>query len=110
MERLEKARIPLYALSNMPSEVWPNLPPVFPHLKMFKDVVVSGDENCVKPGREIFDIALARMGNPAPARVLFIDDSLANIEAAHALGFITHHFESASGLEKTLIEHKIIHQ
>lgn len=108
MDRLAKAGIPLYALSNMPGEIWPSLPAVFPHLEMFRDVVVSGDVKCVKPGREIYDIALARMGNPSAENVLFIDDSLKNIEAASALGFITHHFKSASGLETALIEHKLI--
>lgn len=108
LERLAVAGVPLYALSNMPSELWPKLPPVFPHLKMFKDVVVSGDEKCVKPGREIFDIALTRMGNREPQSVLFIDDSLNNVEAAAALGFNTHHFKSARGLETALIGLKLI--
>ena len=44
-----------------------------------------------KPGRRIFEIAIARLGLE-PARTFFIDDLLPNIETARALGFICHHY------------------
>lgn len=103
MARLEEARIPLYGLSNIPDEVAQETFDAFPMIKILRDVVVSGAEKVVKPHREIYDIALARMGNPDPATVFFIDDSLPNIEAAKALGFRTHHFKDAAGLETALI-------
>lgn len=108
MDKLVKNNVPLYALTNMPSETWPMMQDMYPRMALFQDVIVSGDEKCVKPGREIFNIALSRMGNPAPETVLFTDDSPANIKAAAAYGFVTHLFTDASGLETALIEHKLI--
>lgn len=108
MMRLKSGGIPLFALTNMPSETWPMMQAHFPIMAEFEDVIVSGDEKCVKPGEEIFRISLARMGHPAPETILFVDDSQANIDAAHALGFETHHFTGAQRLETDLIDRKLI--
>ena len=99
-----KARgVPLYALSNMPSEVWPMLLTEFPVLQTFAHVVVSGDLGMVKPDPAIYAHTLEMMGAPAPAEVFFTDDSAKNIAAADALGFRTHLFEGAAGLETALL-------
>jgi len=108
IDALKAANMPLYALSNMPSEPWEEMKVHFPYLNRFRDVIVSGDEKCTKPGPKIYQVALARMGNPASQNVLFIDDSPANIAAAEALGFQTHLFTSAYSLEKTLIKLNIL--
>lgn len=108
MDELVKNEVPLYALTNMPSETWPMMQDMYPRMALFRDVIVSGDEKCVKPDQEIFNIALARMGNPSPETVLFMDDSPANIDAAAHYGFVTHLFTDASGLETALIEHKLL--
>lgn len=108
IDRLRAEDIPLYALTNMPGDPWEEMQIHFPYLTYFRDVVVSGHEKCVKPNPNIYQIALQRMGAAAPQTVLFIDDSLKNIEAADALGFQTHHFTAASGLETALIQHKLI--
>ena len=71
-------------------------------IHLLRDVVVSGAEEVVKPDPRIYHIALDRMGNPPPETVLFIDDSKKNIDAAAALGFRTHHFETAASLEQAL--------
>lgn len=42
-----------------------------------------------KPMPEAFDIALRRADNPQPADCVLVDDSVANLVAAHALGFQT---------------------
>jgi len=103
IERLDAAGHPLYGLSNMSAEVWPETLERFPVIRRLRDVVVSGEERVIKPDRAIYEIALRRMGNPDPGSVFFIDDSLKNIEAAAAFGFGTHHFKGASGLEEALI-------
>ncbi|MDG1825894.1 MAG: HAD family phosphatase [Henriciella sp.] len=103
MARLEEAGVPLYGLSNIPDEVADETFDAFPMIHVLRDVIVSGAEEVVKPSPEIYQIALARMGNPDPSEVLFIDDSLKNIEAANALGFRTHHFQDAAGLETALL-------
>ena len=100
--RLETRGVPLYALSNMPSETWPLMQQHFPLVNRFAHVVVSGDLGLVKPNPAIFAHTLDKMGGAAPEDVFFIDDSARNIEAADALGFRTHLFEGAAGLERAL--------
>lgn len=102
IDRLEARGVPLYALSNMPSEVWLTMQEHFPLVKRFAHVVVSGDIRLVKPDPAIFAHTLKMMGDPAPSDVFFIDDSEKNIVAADALGFRTHLFRSAGGLEAAL--------
>nr|WP_321512393.1 HAD family phosphatase [uncultured Hyphomonas sp.] len=102
IDRLEARAVPLYALSNMPSETWPLMLEHFPLVKRFRHTVVSGDIGLVKPDPAIFAHTLEKLGNPAPGEVFFIDDSEKNIAAADALGFRTHHFRSAEGLEAAL--------
>lgn len=108
LDRLRAKNIPLYALTNLPSWAWPLLQADYMRLAHFKDVIVSGDEKCIKPDPEIYQIALSRMGHPDPSSVLFIDDTRANITAAKALGFCGHHFKSADMLETELIARKIL--
>ncbi|KJS25655.1 MAG: HAD family hydrolase [Hyphomonadaceae bacterium BRH_c29] len=103
IERLEARNVPLYALSNMPSETWPMMLEHFPLLTRFRHTVVSGDIGLVKPDPAIFAHTLRMLGDPAPSDVFFIDDSEKNILAANALGFRTHLFRSAEGLEAALV-------
>lgn len=107
LDELAEADIPLYALSNIPSEKWMETADAFPRLHAFEDVVVSGDEKIVKPDPRIYGISLKRM-NALAHNVLFIDDRLDNIKAADALGFETHHFEGTDGLKRTLIAHGVL--
>ncbi len=100
--------IPLYGLSNIPDEVAAETFAAFPLLSNLRDVVISGAEKVVKPDPAIYQIALDRMGQPDSADVLFIDDSLKNIEAAAALGFQTHHFQTAAALRADLGRKKLL--
>ena len=52
----------------------------------FDGTVTSFEAKCLKPGAEIFRYAQRTLGID-PAETLFLDDSLANVEAARALGF-----------------------
>jgi putative hydrolase of the HAD superfamily len=60
-----------------------------------------------KPSRTIFDRALNIAQVQAPD-VLFVDDREQNLIPARALGFETHHYTSATLLERELIERKLI--
>ena len=48
--------------------------------------VVSGLERLYKPERPIYDLMARRMGLP-PGRLLFVDDTPANVEAARGYGW-----------------------
>ena len=54
----------------------------------FDGTVLSYKARCLKPGREIFDYAVGRLGI-VPGETLFLDDSQKNIDAAATLGFAT---------------------
>lgn len=99
---LEERRTPLFGLSNLSGEVADETFDAFPLLYVLRDVVISGDETVKKPDREIYEIALTRMGNPPPERVFFIDDRAENIAAAEAIGMRGHVFEGAEGLRARL--------
>ena len=102
VEELNAKGVPLYALTNMPQEkaqmVFSKIP-VWPYIR---DAVISGDEKRVKPEPEIYHLALERMGLTAP-EVFFTDDSVANIETAKRLGFVTHLFDRPDTLRPALV-------
>lgn len=52
----------------------------------FDGIVASYKAKCYKPDRAIFDYACRHCGI-RPEETLFLDDSIANVEAARALGF-----------------------
>jgi 2-haloacid dehalogenase len=108
IRRLDARQVPLYALTNMPADPWDEMLQEFEILRRFRDVVVSGRISLIKPGAEIYHVALKVMGHPEPADVLFIDNSLPNVEAADALGFRTHHFKHAEGLEAALLREGLL--
>ncbi len=103
VENLAGQGRPLFALSNMPAEAWPPVREAYPVLARFRQVFVSGDIKLVKPDPRIFHYALARMGGPSPGEVLFVDDVARNVATADALGFRTHLFRNAAGLERALL-------
>jgi len=61
----------------------------------------------IKPEARIYEIALARVGLE-PADLLFVDDSLANVEAARALGFHAHHFTDPAALRPMIEKHGLL--
>ncbi|MXO56034.1 HAD-IA family hydrolase [Pontixanthobacter gangjinensis] len=102
IERLHLRGVPLFAITNFGTDFWSQYRPTEPVFDLFRDIVVSGHEEMVKPHRAIFDLAERRFEAPASA-MLFVDDNAANIAAADALGWHTHHFEDARRLEAELV-------
>jgi len=98
MKQLKQKGYPLYGLSNWSAETFPYAQSKFDFFHMLDDMVISGMVGYIKPEPEIYEILLEKIGRPAQ-ECLFIDDSLANIEQAHKLGFETIHFQSSEQLE-----------
>ena len=88
-------------IAGMPVPVFEYLRATYPELQRFETAVISGAEGVLKPDPRLYEILMARAGF-APERAYFIDDSKANIAAADALGFQTHHFTDAATLAKDL--------
>ncbi len=101
IEALYASGVPLFALTNMPAEWISFITSMSPAFARFRDIVVSAHEGIIKPDPRLYRIALERMGRPAD-EVLFIDDSLPNIDAARALGFDVHLFDDPAALRPAL--------
>ena len=99
--------VPLYAITNFGAEFWAGFRPTQPAFDVFRDVVVSGVEKITKPDPRIYQLAAERFGHAPPA-MLFIDDSLPNVESARACGWQTHHFTDAARLAGDLTERGLI--
>ena len=97
IEDLAARGVPQFALTNMSSETWPGVKAMSPAFRHFRDAIVSAEERVIKPEPRIYQIVLERTGLE-PADLLFVDDSVANIAAAQALGFHTHHFTDPAAL------------
>lgn len=101
VEALDRAGVPLYAITNFGAEFWAGFRPHQPVFDRFRDIVVSGVEKLTKPDPAIYALAARRFGH-APGAMLFIDDNLANIAAARAGGWQAHHFVDAGTLAADL--------
>jgi 2-haloacid dehalogenase len=91
----------LYALTNWSAETFPWALENFDFLHWFEGIVVSGVEKCRKPLPEFFQILFDRY-NVKPEQSLFIDDNLANIKGANALGLNAITFKSPEQLRSEL--------
>lgn len=101
-EALAAKGVPLYAITNWSAETWPHALALFPRLEtIFKDIVVSGQVRQLKPEPAIYRLLLDRNGLEARDCV-FIDDSIANVEGARALGIDAIHFTGAEALGREL--------
>jgi 2-haloacid dehalogenase len=101
VEQLHTRGVPLYAITNFGDDTWAGFAPTFPLFERFRDIVVSGVEKLAKPGEAIYQLAQRRFGHD-PQTMLFIDDSLPNVETARRLGWQAHHFVDTPTLRTEL--------
>jgi putative hydrolase of the HAD superfamily len=94
-EALHRRSVPLYGLSNMPAFTFSYLRARYPHWRVFRGIVISGEVKLMKPERAIFD-HISTLYNLDPGETVFIDDSLPNVEAARSLGFQAIHYTDAN--------------
>ena len=93
----------LHALTNWSAETFPLAREKFEFLKWFEDIVVSGEVGLVKPDPRIFALVIERCGLD-PARTIFIDDNLHNVEAGRAAGLHSLHFRDPPQLRAELVQ------
>lgn len=99
---LDAAGVPLFAITNFSGEFWKPFRAREAWLfDRFRDIVVSGDEKLMKPDPAIYTLALERFGLRAEEAV-FVDDNVANVEAAAAMGIVAHHFTGVVPLRHAL--------
>jgi 2-haloacid dehalogenase len=90
----------LYALTNFSAETWPSAMARCPSLALFEDAIVSGEHGLVKPDPRFYELAIHRC-RIDPAKTVFVDDMMVNVEAARGCGLLALHF---SGPEKLRVE------
>jgi 2-haloacid dehalogenase len=99
---LDAAEVPLYAITNFSGEFFPPFRDKWASVfDRFRDVVVSGDEKMMKPDAAIYYLALDRFGLE-PNEAVFVDDNIANVEGAAAVGMQAIHFTGAERLRDEL--------
>ena len=103
LQELRAKSVPTYAITNFPAEKWDETCALHPFLQGFDGVIVSGREGVTKPGAAIFRLLLERFSLEAQDCV-FIDDMLANVEAARALGFHALRYTDPDTLRSALAE------
>ena len=102
VEALDARGVPLFAITNFSADFWP---PFVARERaffgLFRDIVVSGEVELLKPDPAIYYLALDRFGL-RPADALFIDDREINVDAALAVGMAAHLFIDAADLKARL--------
>jgi len=97
-----KGKYKLLGLTNWSAETFPIALARYSFFGEFDGIVVSGEEKLIKPDRAIFDVLLERYKISA-AESVFIDDNIANIRTANALGFNTIHVNDGMNLHDELV-------
>lgn len=98
---LRAARYRTLALTNFSAETFPRALRLHPHLDEFEGILVSGREGLVKPDPAIYR-RLCERYRVEPARSVFIDDSLPNVEGARSIGMQAVQFTSVAQLRSEL--------
>lgn len=96
-------RYRLALLSNVDRYYWQVVRTMHPELRAFESLLLSCDLGLAKPDSEIFLHACRAMRTP-PSSCYFVDDTLANVDAARAVGLHTHWFRTVAGLCDALQE------
>jgi putative hydrolase of the HAD superfamily len=95
-------RIPLYAFSNSnPAHVAHFSTAYADVLSHFREIYLSSSIGLRKPDAEAYDHVVQAIGVPA-SRILFFDDSAANIEGARARGLGAIHVTSTDDVARAL--------
>jgi 2-haloacid dehalogenase len=102
VEALDARGVPLFAITNFSADFWkPFRAKEDAFFRRFRDIVVSGEEELLKPDPAIYYLALARFG-VRPDEALFVDDRKINVEGAEAVGMHAHLFTDADDLRRRL--------
>lgn len=98
---LKAAGCPIYAITNYHQDTFALSKELYPFLKVFDGVVVSGEEKICKPDPRIYQILFDRYGLN-PENCVFIDDRAENITAALNAGMAGILFENPAQMKTEL--------
>ena len=98
LDKLKKQNYECYVLSNWSAETVIGMTDDYPFLQSFNGLLISGEDNMMKPDAEIYELAITRF-NLMPQETVFIDDKVENIEAAKKLKLKTIHLVEPNKIE-----------
>jgi 2-haloacid dehalogenase len=99
---LDARGVPLFAITNFSADFWkPFRAREAAFFRVFRDIVVSGEEKLLKPDPALYYRALDRF-RLQPHEALFVDDRLINVQGAEAVGMPAHLFTNAEDLRRRL--------
>jgi putative hydrolase of the HAD superfamily len=101
LDRLYKAGIPLYSITDNVHEIVAYLKSTYDFWPKFKGVAMSADIGILKPNAEIYEYLLKNY-NLKPEECIFFDDVLKNVEGAKAVGMQAIQFTTAAACEREL--------
>ena len=101
LRELRQRGLRLFALSNWSAETFAIAHGLVPELGLFDDILISGHARRLKPDPELFEMACRRFG-VAPGQAFFVDDILANVEGARAIGLVAIQFTDSDSLRHEL--------
>ena len=88
----------VYGLTNWPAETFPGTFNKYKFLQKFEGIVVSGEEQMIKPEKGIY-LTLIERYNLVPEETFFMDDNIQNVETALSRGINAVQF---TGTDKNL--------
>lgn len=91
VDELAARNHPIYSITNFSAHALHDCQKKWDFLNRFLGIVISSDEQLLKPDPAIFNVFFDRY-DQKPEQCVFIDDSLVNIESAQELGMKTVHF------------------
>ena len=98
LDKLKKKNYECYVLSNWSAETFVGMKDDYPFLQLFNGLLISGEDNLMKPDAAIYELAINRF-NLTPQETVFIDDKLENIEAAKNFNLKTIHLVDPNIIE-----------
>lgn len=101
LQDIKAAGLPLYALSNWSTELFPLVADTLPAFKLFDRIFLSGSYKMIKPEARFYEAALKEIAIPREALV-FTDDNADNVEASNKLGLKAFLFTTAEQLRADL--------
>ncbi|MBL4935288.1 HAD family phosphatase [Clostridium sp. YIM B02515] len=101
LETLKKSNYKIYLLSNFHYNAFNQVYSKYKFLKLANGIVISSHINLLKPNKEIYNHLLDKYSLKA-SESIFIDDTLANIEAAKSIDIATIHFKNSNQLKDDL--------
>ena len=101
LENLDRAGVPLYAITNFASDTLREARSRFPFFRTFRGITVSGNLKLLKPDPAIYHRFAADFDVNLNTSV-FIDDSRANVAGAKGVGMTALHFTTPADLATDL--------